>query len=144
MAQAKDPLNPPRPAGYDRATPEEIAADIERTRAHMDETLEMLGRRLRPRLPGKAALRALGLLALAGVAALGLFAGLRGYRRRHTLRGRLAHSKGVKGLRGFLSGVAAPAIRKAGTGEQAVLAARLALAARGGKPTIIVVQPRNA
>lgn len=176
MAQAKDPLNPPkresadpeaprfldgesraeapspeaappraarpRIADYSKASPEDIAADIERTRAHMDETLHLLGRKLRPRPPGKAVFAALGFAAFAALAYLG-WTGFRGYRRRHTLRGRLAESsrKGKDRLgamrRSWLSW------RQAGLGEQAVLAAKLALAVRSGKPAIIVVEPRR-
>jgi hypothetical protein len=39
---------------YTKASPEEIMADIERTRAHMDETLDNLGQKLHPGPAGKA------------------------------------------------------------------------------------------
>lgn len=131
----------PRIADYAKASPEDIAADIERTRARMDETLLLLSRKLRPRYPGKAALAVIGLAAFAALAALG-WAGFRGYRLRHSLRGRLAGTS-RKGLRRVGSmGRSWLSWRRAGIGEQSLLAARLALAVRKGKPAVIVVEPR--
>lgn len=140
----RDPARTARPriADYAKASPEDIAADIERTRAHMDETLHLLSRKLRPRLPGKALLAGSGFAALALLAYLG-WAGYRGYRRRHSLLGRLAESsrKGKHRIgsmrRSWLSW------HGTGIGEQGLLAAKLAMAARKGKPAVIVVEPRR-
>jgi Protein of unknown function (DUF3618) len=108
---------------YKDASPEDIAADIERTRAHMDETLSKLGRRIRPRLPGRQAGIALGVLAA------GLLAFL-GYRR-------------VTGSRKRGRSDRSPRWRNARVLEQVMLAKNLAMAARKGKPAIIVVEPRK-
>ncbi len=132
----------PRVADYAKASPEEIAADIERTRAHMDETLHLLSRRLKPRLPGRALLAASGIAALAVLAWLG-WSGYLGFRRRHSLVGRLAASS-RKGKRWFGSIRRSQlSWRGAGIGEQGLLAAKLAMAARKGKPAVIVVEPRH-
>lgn len=106
---------------YSKASPEEIMADIERTRAHMDETLDHLGRKLHPGPKGRAA--AWGLAAAAvGTLAWLAFRAFRG--RKHPHR---PHFKW----------------HEARVLEQAVLAAKLAQAARKGKPAIIVVEPRK-
>jgi hypothetical protein len=106
---------------YTKASPEEIMADIERTRAHMDETLDNLGEKLHPGPTGKAI--AWG-LAAAVLGSLGWLAirSLRGRKSRHR-----PHTKW----------------HQARVLEQAWLAAKLAQAARKGKPAIIVVEPRK-
>lgn len=107
---------------YEDASPEDIAADIEKTRAHMDETLSELGRRIRPRLPGKPIGIALGAVAAGLIAYLAYRAF--GSRKRH----RSDRS---------------PRWRDARVLEQVMLAKKLAMAARKGKPAIIVVEPRK-
>lgn len=129
MAEGKNPLKQETARDYAKATPEEIVADIERTRAHMDETLSRLGRRLHRRTPGKALGLTLGLLTLAAAGALG-YLGYRGFRGRGS-HGKLRH-------RLFRS-----TWHNAHLVEKSVLAARLAMAARKGKPAIIVVEPRK-
>jgi hypothetical protein len=112
-----------RPAkDYGKATPEEIMADIERTRAHMDETLDLLGQRMHLGRKGEAVAWSLG------AAALGTLAWI-----------------AVRALRGRKSAARRPHFkwREARVLEQAVLAAKLAKAARKGKPAIIVVEPRK-
>lgn len=110
---------------YTQAKPEEIAADIERTRAHMDETLAMLGRKIhRPGLARKAAALTLGTLAAGALAIFG-FRALRS-RKSKSLTNRLTSRW-----------------HDARIFEQVNLARKMAMAARKGKPTIIVVEPRK-
>lgn len=106
---------------YAKASPEEIMADIERTRNHMDETLENLGRKLHPGPKGKAAAWGLSAAALASLAWLA-FRAIRGRKARRRLHFRWHEARVL---------------------EQAMLATRLAKAARKGKPAIIVVEPRK-
>lgn len=106
---------------YATASPEAIMAEIERTRAHMDETLDNLGKQLHFGPKGKAAAW--------GVAATGIgilvWLAIRGYLGRKTRR--RPHFKW----------------HEARVLEQAVLAGRLARAVRKGRPAIIVVEPRK-
>src|SRR5688500_8757099 len=111
-----------KPTGdYAKASPEEIMADIERTRAHMDETLDHLGRKLHPGPKGKAAAWGLAAAAVGTLAWLAIRA-FRGSKSHHR-----PHFKW----------------HEARVLEQAMLAAKLAKAARKGKPAIIVVEPRK-
>lgn len=110
-----------RAKDYSGSTPEEIMKDIERTRARMDETLSRLGSRLKPRMPPKAVAISLGAVALG---ALGYFAA-KAFR----------HRRPKAPLRSVW--------RNARVLEQGMLAAKLAMAARKGKPAIIVVEPRK-
>ena len=108
---------------YSKAKPEEIAADIERTRAHMDESLAILGRKIhRPGLARKIAMVAFGTLAAGALA----YFGFRALRPRKSKAKRLASRW-----------------HEARVFEQVNLARKLAMAARKGKPTIIVVEPRK-
>jgi hypothetical protein len=111
---------------YSKATPDQILADIEKTRAHMDHTLTMLGDKLHPRPKVKAALLGVGglLLSLAGWAAVRAFLGRKG------TRAKAAKAKAWRW-------------REAGMIEQALLAKKLVGAARKGRPAIIVVEPRK-
>jgi hypothetical protein len=118
--------NPAVGKDYGKADPEEIMADIERTRAHMDETLALLGRRLRPRVPRKA------LRTASWIAGALLIAGL-AYRAFGPPRHHRRHGKRRPSSRW----------REARLWEQAMLAGKLAQAARKGKPAIIVVEPRK-
>lgn len=106
----------------------------------MDETLLLLGRRLRPVLPGKLAISVAGLLALTGLAYLG-YKGFLGFRFRHSLRGRLIRSAGLENL--GRRAAPRPKFRKASMVEQSLLAARVAMSLRKWKPTIVVVEPRR-
>ena len=106
---------------YGKASPEEIMADIERTRAHMDETLDHLGQKHHPGPKGKAAAWGLAAAAAGTLAWLAIRA-FRGRRSRPR-----PHFKW----------------HQARVLEQAMLAAKLAQAARKGKPAIIVVEPRK-
>lgn len=106
---------------YAKASPEEIIADIERTRAHMDETLDHLGRKLHPGPKGKAAAWGLAAATVGTLAWLAIRA-FRGRKSRHR-----PHFKW----------------HEARVLEQAMLAAKLAKTARKGKPAIIVVEPRK-
>jgi hypothetical protein len=118
--------NPAVGKDYGKADPEEIMADIERTRAHMDETLALLGRKLRPKVPRQALRMAswiAGALVIAGLAYRAF-----GPTRRHRRHGKRRPSSGW---------------REARLWEQAMLAGKLAQAARKGKPAIIVVEPRK-
>src|SRR5688572_7086942 len=115
IAKADDKDDQPS-KDYAKASPQEIMAEIERTRAHMDETLDHLGRKLHPGPKGKAA--ALGLAAAAvGTLAWLAFRAFRGRKSRHR-----PHFKW----------------HEARVLEQAMLAAKLAKTARKGKPAIIV------
>lgn len=108
---------------YSQAKPDEIAADIERTRAHMDETLSMLGRKFKgPALVRMAAAISLGALAAGALA----FFGFRAFRSRMS-KTRRPTSRW----------------RDARIFEQVNLARKLAMAARKGKPTVIIVEPRK-
>lgn len=118
--------NPAVGKDYGKADPEEIMADIERTRAHMDETLDLLGRKLRPGVPRKA-------LGIASWLAGGLLIAGLAYRAFGPPSRRRRHRKRK----------AASQWRDARLWEQAMLAGKLARAARKGKPAIIVVEPRK-
>lgn len=119
---------------YGRASPGEIMADIEQTRAHMDETLSLLGRKMHPGPAGKKALSLAGgsLVALAGLAGFLIF---RRSRNRRILKSALRHGKRPSRFPWRL--------REMGAFRQALVATRLAASARKGKPTVIVVEPRR-
>jgi hypothetical protein len=118
--------NPAVGKDYSKADPDEIVADIERTRAHMDETLALLGRKLRPKVP-RQTLRIASWIA-GGLLIAGLAYRTFGPPRRHR------HHRNRK---------ASSRWREARLWEQAMLAGKLAQAARKGKPAIIVVEPRK-
>jgi hypothetical protein len=109
---------------YSHSSPEDILRDIERTKEHMDRSLSQLGEKLIPRLPRRT-LRIAGAVLLA--AGLGL-AGYLGYRY-------FKPKPKQRAMRWMKSRV-----KKASVIDQILLAKNLALAARKGQPSIIVVQ----
>ena len=121
------------------ASPEEIKAEIARTRAHMDERLSQLGRKLKPQV--KPAYLWLSLTALA--------LGVGGYMAFRKFRAASIPEKWDAGLKKKLGKIAAlPTVEKAGALSGGILdqlgALRLAYAAvRHGKPSIYVVKPRK-
>jgi hypothetical protein len=92
----------------------------------MDETLAILGSKLRPRVPGKA-------LRIASWIAGGLLIAGLTYRAFGPPRHHRQHRKRKTSSQW----------REARLWEQAMLAGKLAQAARKGKPAIIVVEPRK-
>lgn len=119
VSESKTAPNPS--ADYTEASPEEIRADIEKTRAHMDETLARLGRKIHPRfLKNPAVLIAGVTFVLLGTAAL-IFLKTR----RESKRPRTAIWK------------------RATLYDQILIVKALAAAARKGKPAVFVVEPRK-
>ncbi|MDB5049293.1 MAG: hypothetical protein JWO30_2364 [Fibrobacteres bacterium] len=122
-----------------RASPDEIKAEIARTRAHMDEHLAQLGRKIRP----KANLKRMQIpFAALFVMVSGLVA-FRLIRRRSKLKtwsGRV--QAGVRKA-GANPNVKRVKLRSAGFLDQ-IRAVRLAInVARKGKPAIFIVEPRK-
>lgn len=115
---------PSRSVDYGRAAPEAIRADIEKTRAHMDETLALLGRKFRPDLfkRGRKIAAAVTAVLLGG---LGLALVLTG-RTRKRKRYASVHMR-----------------RAGGWFDQILVMRALAAAARKGKPAVFIVQPRR-
>jgi hypothetical protein len=106
---------------YQKSSPEQIRADIERTRAHIDETLAQLGRKFHPRLL-RDRLRLFGMV---GAAVLGIGGAL-------FFAAYLTRSRRSPGRSPW---------RKAGILDQFLVAKSLIAAARKGKPAIYVVRP---
>ncbi|HLP41602.1 MAG TPA: DUF3618 domain-containing protein [Fibrobacteria bacterium] len=121
---------------YGKSSPEEIMAEIEHTRAHMDETLHLLGRKLKPMVPRLAVLTAAGILGASLLTLVGW---------------KLLKSKphGAEAIKARVKAYAKQTRkgttrwREARTFEQVMLASKLAMAVRKGRPAIIVVEPRK-
>ncbi|HKP96667.1 MAG TPA: DUF3618 domain-containing protein [Fibrobacteria bacterium] len=132
-------ITPAPQVDWFQAGPDEIKAEIARTRAHMDALLSQLGRKFKPRLNLSRLQVPLAALFLA-VSGIVVF---RAIRRRSKPKawtdrfgeriGRIQNSAKAK----------RPEVRSAGILDQ-VRALRLAAsAARSGKPAIYIVEPRR-
>jgi hypothetical protein len=108
---------------YQKASPDEIRSDIEKTRAHMDETLVRLGRKIRPRFfrDRRKVIAAVTLLLLAAGGLVFL---------------RIRSGRGRPEAR-------AMGWRKARLYEQFLVMRGLIAAARKGKPAVFVVEPKK-
>jgi hypothetical protein len=120
-----------------RASPDEIKAEIARTRAHMDEHLRQLGRKIRPGVRAKGLGVSFAALALTAVGALAIGA----FRRR--LRTRTLGGKMRAGMKGSNVKVKRFRIRSFGAFDQ-IRAMQLAVSMfRKGKPAVFIVEPRE-
>jgi hypothetical protein len=125
------PLVPTTPApasaaDLEKASPEAIKEEIARTRAHMDERLYQLGRKMRPRLEGRYLWLPLAIVAafLAGSAA-------------YLLARRASHPKAGPTVTRFK-------VRTAGMIDHIRTLQLAASVLRKGKPAILIVEPRKS
>jgi hypothetical protein len=112
-----------------RTKPEDIRADIERTREHMDESLTQLSRKIRVRW--RMRLRQLA-LPLAGIVLAGVGA---------VVFRKLRRPKPAWGRIKMQQARTQPVVKAAGLLDQVLLMRALVMAAKKGKPAIYVVQP---
>jgi hypothetical protein len=120
-----------------RASPDEIKAEIARTRAHMDEHLRQLGRKIRPGVGAKSLGVSVAALALTAVGALAIGAVRRRLRTR-TWGGRMKAGMKAPNVR-----VKRFRMRSFGALDQ-IRAMQLAVSMfRRGKPAVFIVEPRR-
>lgn len=121
---------------YGKSSPEEIMAEIEHTRTHMDETLRLLGRKLKPTVARAALMAVAGILGASLLALIGWKIFKPKPHGAEALKARVkTYAKQTrKGTARW---------REARTFEQVMLASKLAMAVRKGRPAIIVVEPRK-
>jgi hypothetical protein len=120
-----------------KASPDEIKAEIARTRAHMDEHLRQLGRKIRPGAGAKGLGASFAALALAaiGILAIGAF--------RRRMRARTWSGRMKAGMRGSNVRVKRFRIRSFGALDQ-IRVLQLAVSMfRKGKPAVYIVEPRR-
>ena len=113
---------------WNTASPDEIKAGIERTRAHMDERLTDLGRKIRP----GARLRKAKIPLAAGAAAL---CALLAYRASRAVVKSRSERHGAK------AGIKRLKVKSAGMFDYILALRLLATTIRKGKPGIFIVDP---
>jgi hypothetical protein len=122
-----------------RASPDEIKAEIARTRSHMDEHLAQLGRKIKPKMNLKRMQIPVAALSVM-MAGFLVFRLIRRRSKLKTWSGRV--QAGVRSA-GANAKVKRLKVRSAGFLDQ-VRAVRLAVdVARKGKPAIFIVEPRK-